>query len=221
MRYSSIAKEACQRRRRNQPKQMQLFQRLLVRNILTSMSSLERSDHGHPHVAPCGRRHAIVVLLSVVLVPAASAGGVAAPAASAGCFYYIVRPGDNLTRLRRSLRDDRVGHTAAKRHQEPGPDLRRATPADLPVGTEATAATTTAASSHPCPPVPCYQPCAPAASPTLPWPIPIPPQPKPGPWTAQYFNNTDLSGSPAVNGSEASQLRLGYGRPRRGKPHRL
>ena len=41
---------------------------------------------------------AVVVLLSVALVPAASASGAAAPAA-AGCVYYVVRPGDNLTRI--------------------------------------------------------------------------------------------------------------------------
>lgn len=156
---------------------------------------------------------AIVVLLSVVLVPAASAGGTCA--AGYGCrTYYKVRRGDTLTGIAHRFgtsvaalqrcngiwNPDRIyagttlcicgGYRPCPPPPPPPPKPRPCPPGYCSV----------------CVPAPCCQPC--------PGPIPIPPQPKPGPWTAQYFNNTDLSGSPAVTRSEASvSYNWGYGPP--------
>jgi len=42
--------------------------------------------------------------------------------------------------------------------------------------------------------------------------VPVPPPA--GPWTAQYFNNTDLSGSPVLTRTEANvNYNWGYGSP--------
>lgn len=153
---------------------------------------------------------AIVVLLSVALVPVAAAGGNAAPAASGGCFYYVVRPGDNLTRIAA-----RYGTTVWAIQQQNGiwnPDriyvgqrllICRGTPPPPPPPPP-----------PPCPPGWCTVCVPPACCPSCPGPIPIPPQPPPGPWSAQYFNNRDLSGAPTVMRTEASvNYNWGFGSP--------
>ena len=137
---------------------------------------------------------AIVVLLSVALVPAASASGVAAPAA-AGCVYYTVRRGDNLTRIAARYRT-----TVWALQQQNG--IRNAD--RVYVGQRLRICS---APTPPPPPPPCCQPCPP--------PKPVPPQPVPsGAWQAKYFNSRDLSGAVVLQRTEAGlSHNWGYGSP--------
>jgi hypothetical protein len=146
----------------------------------------------------------IVLILSVLLVPAASAGGTC-PTGSGCRTYYRVRVGDTLTKIAY-----RYGTTVAALQQCNGiwnADRIYAGQTLCICGGYA-----------PCPPPkPQPKPCPPPApKPLPPCPYPCRPvQPPPsGPWQAWYWNNTDLSGSPAMQQNVSSvNFNWGLGSP--------
>lgn len=137
----------------------------------------------------------LFMVLSLILVPAASASGVAAPTGSAAtgatCSYLVVR-GDNLTRIAYRFRTtvwqlmvwngitnpDRVYAGQWLRVCAP-------TPPPPPRPPKPPAPPPCFAPCAPPPPQPCQSPCAPSCS-----------APAPGPWNGEYFNNQDLSNGP-------------------------
>ena len=143
----------------------------------------------------------IVLILTALVVPAASAGGTCPT--GGGCrAYYRVRVGDTLTKIAY-----RYGTTVAALQQCNGiwnPDRIYAGQTLCICG-----------GYQPCPPPkPQPKPCPP------PQPQPLPPCPYPcqpgggpapsGPWIASYFNNTDLSGAPVLQqNSLVRELQLG------------
>jgi PA14 domain/LysM domain len=163
-----------------------------------------------------------VVVLSALAVPAASAGTLVGPAErpsgsqldanKAGGWacsrYYVVRRGDNLTRI--AYRYGTTVNALIRCNNIWNPDR-------IYVGQRLCICTPYAPPKpqpkpqpQPCPP-PCGQPC-PQPCPVPPPPPPPPPQP--GCWWGQYYNNTDLSGSPAlVRQDPVLNFNWGYGSP--------
>jgi LysM repeat protein len=152
----------------------------------------------------------LVVMLSLILVPAASASGAAAPTGSAAagqtCFYRVVR-GDNLIRLAHRFRTSVWQLMAWNGVQNPdrvyaGQLLRvcAPTPPVLP---------------PPPPPRPCQSPCAPPPPPPCSWSCASScAAPAPGPWNGEYFNNQDLSGNPTFVRQDGSiNFNWGWGSP--------
>ena len=147
----------------------------------------------------------IVLILTALVVPAASAGGTCTT--GGGCrAYYRVRVGDTLTKIAY-----RYGTSVAALQQCNGiwnPDRIYAGQTLCICG-----------GSRPCPPPP-PKPCPPPPPkplPPCPYPCqpvqPVPPPPS-GPWVASYFNNTDLSGSPVLQQNVSSvNFNWGYGSP--------
>lgn len=147
----------------------------------------------------------IVLILTALVVPAASAGGTCTT--GGGCrAYYRVRVGDTLTKIAY-----RYGTTVAALQQCNGiwnPDRIYAGQTLCICG-----------GYRPCPPPP-PKPCPPPPPkplPPCPYPCqpvhPVPPPPS-GPWQAWYWNNTELSGSPALQQNVSSvSFNWGYGSP--------
>jgi hypothetical protein len=139
----------------------------------------------------------IVLILTALVVPAASAGGTCPT--GGGCrAYYRVRVGDTLTKIAY-----RYGTTVAALQQCNGiwnPDRIYAGQTLCICG-----------GYKPCPPPkPQPKPCPPPRPqplPPCPYPCqpvhPVPPPPS-GPWQAWYWNNTDLSGDPVLQQNVAS-----------------
>jgi len=147
----------------------------------------------------------IVLILSVLLVPAVSAGGTCPT--GGGCrAYYRVRAGDTLTKIAY-----RYGTSVAALQQCNGiwnPD-RIYVGQTLCICGGYQACPPPRPQPKPCPPPPpkplppCPYPCQPTH----------PPQPS-GPWHAWYWNNTDLSGAPAMEQNvSAVNFNWGYGSP--------
>ena len=149
----------------------------------------------------------LVLILTALLVPAASAGGTCP--AGGGCrTYYTVRRGDNLTKIAY-----RFGTSVAALQQCNGiwnPDR-------IYVGQRLCIC----GGYQPCPPPkPQPKPCPPPQPQPLPpcpypcQPNPVPPPPPTGPWQAWYFNNTDLSGAAVLTQNvSAVNFNWGYGSP--------
>jgi hypothetical protein len=149
----------------------------------------------------------IALILTALLVPAASAGGTC-PTGSGCRTYYKVHRGDTLTSIAY-----RFGTSVAALQQCNGiwnPDRIYAGQTLCICGG--------------------YQPCPPPRPQPKPQPLPCPPpQPKPlppcpypcqqghaptGPWVASYFNSTDLSGAPVLQQNiSAVNFNWGYGSP--------
>ena len=156
----------------------------------------------------------LIMVLSLILVPAVSASGVAAPTDSAAgrtCSYLVVR-GDNLTRIAYRFGVSvyqlmvwngitnpdhvywgqwlRVCAPTPPKPPAPKPCVYHCAPPPPP------------ACPSPCAPA-CPSPCAPACS-----------APAPGPWNGEYFNNQDLSGGPAFTRQDpAIDFNWGWGSP--------
>ncbi len=145
---------------------------------------------------------AAVVIVGVLAVPAASAGALAGPserasgsqldAAKAGCggcsHYYVVRRGDNLTRI--AYRYGTTVNALMRCNNIWNPDV-------IYVG-QRLCICYSYCPPHPKPhpkpqppPKPCSQPCP------QPCPHPCPPV-QPSGWWGEYFNNRDLSGTPVL-----------------------
>jgi len=176
------------------------------------------------------------VVLSALAVPAASAGTLASPserssgsqlgankAGGWGCSqYYVVRRGDNLTRIayrygttvnalmncNNIWNPDRI--YAGQRLCICSPYCRPPAPPKPP-------------KPPPCPqpcaqpcPQPCAQPCPQPCAQPCPQPCaqPCPPQPQPGYWLGQYYNNMDLGGTPVLQTSTPNLcFNWGWGSP--------
>jgi hypothetical protein len=146
----------------------------------------------------------IVLILTAILVPAASAGGTCG--SGSGCrAYYTVRPGDTLTRIAY-----RFGTSVAALQQ-----CNRIWNADrIYIGQTLCIC----GGYRPCPPPP-PKPCPPPPPqplPPCPYPCqPVQPVPPPtGPWQSWYWNNMDLSGSPVLQQNvSAVNFNWGYGSP--------
>jgi hypothetical protein len=147
----------------------------------------------------------IVLILTALIVPAASAGGCST---GGGCrTYYTVRRGDTLTSIAW-----RFGTSVAALQQCNGiwnADRIYAGQTLCICGGYA-----------PCPPPrPQPKPCPPPPPkplPPCPYPCvqPVPPPPPSGPWHAWYFNNIDLSGAPVMEQNVSSvNFNWGYGSP--------
>jgi hypothetical protein len=181
-----------------------------------------------------------VVLLSALAVPAVSAGNLAGPneraseselcgvnAGSSGCFtYYIVRRGDNLTRIAyrygttvnalmscNNIWNPDVIYVGQRLciclpYRPPAPPKPRPQPQPQPRPQPR---------PQP-PPQPCAYPgCQPPPQPCPPQSCPPPAPPLPpaqGSWYGQYYNNTNLSGPPAlVRWDPTLMFKWGYGSP--------
>jgi LysM repeat protein len=136
---------------------------------------------------------AVVVLLSVLLVPAASASG--------NCtVYHRVRRGENLSRIAAHYgvnmwtiaRANHI-HNIDKIYAGSVLAIPKACPPPKPKPKPAPAPCTA------CPPQPCGQPC---------------PPPPPAGWHGEYFNNRDLAGGPVMVRSDPNlAFNWGWGQP--------
>jgi hypothetical protein len=147
----------------------------------------------------------IVLILTALVVPAASAGGTCPT--GGGCrTYYTVHRGDTLTSIAY-----RFGTSVAA--------LQRCNGIWNADRIYAGQTLCICGGYQPCPPPrPQPKPCPPPPPKPLP-PCPYPCQPGPGPapagpWVATYFNSTDLSGAPVLQQNVSSvNFNWGYGSP--------
>jgi hypothetical protein len=144
---------------------------------------------------------ALVILLSVVLVPAASAGGY-----PGGCqpLYHRVRVGETLTTIAWRYGTS-VWYLANINHI---PNINR-----IYAGQVLLIRPCYYAPKPPRPPAPppCPQPCPPPPPPPCPQPCPPPASTS---WTAWYFNNRDLQGAPVWQQSFSNlAFNWGFGSP--------
>jgi hypothetical protein len=168
-----------------------------------------------------------VLVLSALAVPAAAAETLASPGGRAvasqrdsynsggwGCSkYYVVRCGDTLTKL--AYRYGTTVNALMRCNNIRNPDK-------IYVGQTLCICYPYSPPPQPKPqpcPQPCQQPCPQPCQQPCPQPCP-PPSPKPCPppqtnsWLGQYYNNTDLSGSPAlVQHDPVLMFNWGYGSP--------
>jgi hypothetical protein len=169
------------------------------------------------------------VVLSVLAVPAASAGTLAGPSESVSgsqlganndggwgcCQYYVVHRGDNLTRI--AYRYGTTVNALMSCNNIWNPDriyvgqrLWICSPSCRPPKPPKPPSPQPRPCPQPCPPQPQPQPCpqpCPQPQPQLcppppqPCPQPCPPQPQLGYWLGQYYNNMELSGAPVFQTS--------------------
>jgi LysM repeat protein len=168
----------------------------------------------------------VVVVLGVLAVPAASAETMVGPterpsvsqlgaskeAGWACSRYYVVRRGDNLTRI--AYRYGTTVNALVRCNNLWNPDriyvgqtLCICTPYVPPKPPPKPQPKPQPPPPPPCQP-PCGQPCP------QPCPPPPPPPPQSGCWWGQYYNTTDLSGPPAlVRQDPVLNFNWGYGSP--------
>jgi PA14 domain/LysM domain len=157
-----------------------------------------------------------IVVLSALAIPAASAGTLAGPSERAsgsqlgadkaggwGCSrYYVVRRGDNLTRI--AYRYGTTVNALMRCNNIWNPDV-------IYVGQRLCICW---GYRPPPPPPPPPPPCRPYPSCQPHPPPPPPPPPQPGCWWGQYYNNRDLSGPPVLTRSDpVLMFNWGYGSP--------